>query len=114
MRFLPIVYLLIFLWGCKSDKVPSGILEAPKMKAVMWDMLRADEVAELNVQKDSSWKAMEHYTSQYSKVFQVHGVSKEQFQKSLHYYKTRPDLLKPIIDSLQSKAEKAGSTPPAK
>ena len=42
----------------------------------------------------------------YQKLFSIHKISREQFRNSLHYYEKRPDLLKPIFDSLQKRSER--------
>jgi hypothetical protein len=75
------------------------------MQNVLWDMMLADETADYYIQKDSSIHALATHAEWYLPVFQIHKISKEDFKRSLRFYESRPDLLKPIFDSLQKKAE---------
>jgi Domain of unknown function (DUF4296) len=38
------------------------------------------------------------------KIFAVHKISKEEFYKSYEFYKTHPNIMQPMLDSLISKA----------
>lgn len=67
----------------------------------MWDMLRADEFVTSFIWKnDSNVNRMEESLRLYEQVFSIHNISKEQFEKSLVFYREHPDLLKMIIDTL--------------
>ncbi|MCH5717585.1 DUF4296 domain-containing protein [Niabella hibiscisoli] len=37
------------------------------------------------------------------KVFKIHNITKEQFNKTLDYYEKRPDELKTVIDTIVSR-----------
>ena len=43
----------------------------------------------------------------YEKVFRIHSTTSEAFKKSLTFYESHPDLLKPIADSLRVDEKKA-------
>ena len=107
MNRLVILFCLVLCFSsCSSDAVPDNVIAPKKMEAVLWDVILADEVADYYVQKDSSLKALDKHIELYQKLFAIHKITKEQFRNSLHYYEKRPDLLKPVFDSLQKRSEK--------
>ena len=110
MRILFVALTFLF-FSCINNKIPKDILQQKKMESVFWDMLRADELAEAQVQKDSILNVFGKYKEQYNKVFRHHKITKEQFHKSLKYYEAHPNLLKLIFDSLQKRSERAMQTP---
>lgn len=105
-RTLILLFLSLYFFSCSSDTVPDNVLPPEKMEAVLWDVIMADEVADYYVQKDSSLKALDKHVELYQKLFGIHKITREQFKNSLQYYEKRPDLLKPIFDSLQKKSER--------
>jgi hypothetical protein len=100
------LWLVICLIACGNGDLPADILPPKQMEVVLWDMVRADELADLNYTKDSTLKPMQLHGEQYDRVFAVHKLSREQLQKSLRYYESRPELLKPIIDTIHTRAER--------
>ena len=105
-RSLILLFLALCFSSCSSDTVPDNVLAPKKMESVLWDVIMADEVADYYVQKDSSLKTLDKHVDLYQKLFSIHKISKQQFRNSLHYYEKRPDLLKPIFDSLQKRSER--------
>jgi hypothetical protein len=103
MRIYLLGWLLILLVACKNNKVPEGILPEAKMRVIMWDMLRADEWISYEQARDTSFNRQQRTKELYQQVFQVNGITAAQFKKSFHYYEGRPELLKPLLDSLQKK-----------
>src|SRR6266496_5195514 len=101
------VFLFIFLFSIsffectKRDKAPAYILSPQKMKAIMWDMMRADRFfSNFVLSKDTSLNADSARISLYKRVFLINNISKEKFKKSFDYYKDHPYLLKTLFDSL--------------
>ena len=110
MRISLITLLLLLGLSCSNDrKVPEGVLPGQKMEAVLWDMMRADELVNLQYSKDTSVNRFDSSIRLYQQIFQLHGTDAATFKKSFKYYQGRPDLLKPVFDSLQ----KRGYTPAA-
>lgn len=67
----------------------------------MWDMLRAGQfLNDFVFTKDTSIDKVAESLKWYDKVYQIHGITKDQFIKSYHYYKDHPGLMKRILDSL--------------
>jgi Domain of unknown function (DUF4296) len=101
MKFsFKLLFLLILFFSCSHKPQKASILPEKKMKEVMWDMIRADQYVSGFLLKDSTKKKKEESVKLYEEIFHIHGITKEQFKKSLDYYSSQPDLFRPIIDSL--------------
>jgi len=90
-----------------GNKVPRDVLPPEKMKLVMWDLLRADELAAETVgfsnfgrQRDSMCEVL------YQKVFLMHKTDKESFARSLRFYQGNPNISKQMLDSVISIGER--------
>ena len=99
---LLILYASLLLAGCKSkDYIPNSVLPQLKMKAVLWDMIRADQyLADFVLNKDSALNRKTESIQLYQQVFTIHHISKEEFRHSFSFYRSHPALLKIIMDSL--------------
>lgn len=108
MRAVLLGLLLISIVSCNNkQELPKDVLSKEKMRTVMWDILRADEWIVYEQSKDSLFNHSKRSLELYQKVFQVNGITATQFKKSFQYYQSRPDLLKPIFDSLQHKGSRS-------
>ena len=106
-RYVISIFFCFALGACSQQgTVPKDILPPQKMQLVLWDALLADETAEYYIQKDSSINVLTRHAELYEQVFQIHKISKEDFRRSLRFYESHPQLLKPIFDSLQKRTEK--------
>ncbi len=105
MKARIICIVLFSFFSCKSS-LPDGILKPEKMKLILWDISRADELVNFYSIKDSSFKSQEKFNAFYDTVFQVHKITNKQFNESLQYYQERPVLLKTVLDSLARYAER--------
>jgi hypothetical protein len=110
IAFLSIL-IVIFISCSDKKKVPEDILSQDKMSKVLWDMMRADEWVTYEQTKDTALDRYKRSVELYQKVYQVHSITDAQFKKSFKYYQTRPDLLKPLFDSLQHKSTNRPLTP---
>lgn len=109
------LFLSIFLWACSAPpSVPKNVIPPDKMGAVLYDVIRTDEMVDFLQLNDSTYRSFAKRASLYDTVFQLHGVKKAAFQQSLKYYQSRPDILKDILDSLQKKATPSPTTPKTK
>jgi hypothetical protein len=107
MRRILSLLIIFSISSCIHDnKIPNGILSQDQMRKIMWDMMRADAYVADFVMKDSTWDKKTESIILYEKIFAIHAVTKETFQKSIVFYESRPDLLKTITDSLRSKEKK--------
>ncbi|HEX5667825.1 MAG TPA: DUF4296 domain-containing protein [Chitinophagaceae bacterium] len=106
MRLI-ILILLIFAFSCgRKDKVPEGVLEPAKMEKVMTDLLMSESFTESYLLLDTSKKRDEWFTGELNKVLAIQDVTQDQIRKSLDFYRTRPDLFKVIVDSINARAQR--------
>jgi len=106
MRNFFIICLLSSLtYACSDkDKLPKGVLPKQQMREVMWDMTRAGEFLNGFVfKKDSSLNKIAVSEKWFEKVYQLHKITKADFEKSFAYYNGRPALMKEMLDSLAKK-----------
>lgn len=95
--------VICLVWAsCSGESVPKDVLPPEKMQAVMYDMIRVDEMVDFLRMSDSAYQPFSKRTSLYDTVFGLHHVTKERFQQSLKYYQGRPDLLKEMISDLHA------------
>ena len=103
--FFLILQILPFVFACSNkNDLPQGILPPPKMQEVMWDMIRAGEFLNGFIfSRDSSIDKPTVSQKWYYKMYQVHQISKKDFDRSFAYYQDHPLLMKIILDSLSKK-----------
>ena len=104
-KFCLFTMVLLALLGC-TDEVPEGILPPGKMQMVMWDMLQADELTAYEFTKDSTEPVVSNKLHYYQNIYQIHQISREEFRNSMEYYQSHPELLKTVLDSIQSMGER--------
>ncbi len=103
-RFYAISILLIMITSCtKKNDIPKDIIPSSKMEIILWDVLRADMLAEENVKKDSAKKLNTESHRLNELVYQIHHISESDFKKSISFYEEEPELLRTIFDSLNAK-----------
>jgi hypothetical protein len=110
MRVIVCVCLVLMV-SC-GDKMPDNVMGPAKMQAVLWDKMQADEMADYYVTTDSTWNNPQKRQQLYRAVYQVHNITKEQFETSYNWYLTHPSKLKAILDSLQSFGERKQNVQP--
>ena len=95
---------LIFIISCgDNNKVPNDILPKEKMQSVLWSMISAGEFLNAYVLNKDSVDKIAESSRVYGQVFQIHHISKDEFDRSYLYYRLHPDLMKTILDSLSKK-----------
>lgn len=108
MKFVFFTFLF-FVVGCTSS-IPENVLPPAKMKAVLWDVMQADELADYNAAKDSSFNNLPKHVKYYQAVLSAHKISKQEFVRSFNYYQNHPELLKAVLDSIRSYGERLQHT----
>ncbi len=89
---------LMFLAGCSSDnKIPGDVIPPGKMKVMVWEFMLADQLV---LQEPDKYKGKN--AELYSKVLSIHETDKKTFYQSLAFYEGRPDLLKALMDSVNT------------
>ena len=85
--------------------MPKGVFSQEKMGDVLYDVIRADEWVDFSRMQDSTYLNFSKRTAIYDSIFQLHAISKREYQTSINYYQSRPDLLKEILETLKAKAD---------
>ena len=104
--------LILMVWigcslGCKNkDGMPYGILDKEKMQVVFWDMIQAEVFTNQFIKKDSSKNAILINARLQQQIFALHKITKDQFYKSYRFYSLHPELMRPLLDSITSTAER--------
>jgi len=99
---------LLFLFSCSSkDKTPVGIIDPQEMKPLMWDVIRADALAGEIAKKDSLINDTTETKLLTQKVFELHKITENDFNKSYEWYIKHPEVMKIIFDSLYSQKQKS-------
>jgi hypothetical protein len=109
MKGVAAVILVVIFAACSNnDKIPKGIIGKAEMEKVMWDMLMADRYVNNYVlrSKDTLPERKKNAAVVYEKVFQLHGITRDEFIKSYKFYLSRPDITKVMFDSISSRADK--------
>lgn len=105
-------FVLLLIASCSHKKeVPKDILPQEKMREVLWSMISAGEFLNAYILNDSVQKIAE-ISKTYGQVFQIHHITKEEFDRSWLYYRGRPDIMRVMLDSLSNKRKiNTGQTP---
>jgi hypothetical protein len=99
-----LLFTLFFLFSCTDkNEIPKDILPKEKMQAVLWSMISAGEFLNSYILSKDSVDKVAESSKIYGQVFQVHHITKEEFDKSYLYYREHPDLMKVVLDSLSKK-----------
>jgi hypothetical protein len=105
------IFSLLLTYSCK-ETIPSDVIKPTKMQDVMWDVLRAESLSQEIVRADSSKSVAAENIRLTKKIFLLHNVTEQQFEKSYFYYTAHPDIMRTILDSLNSQqAKKIYSSP---
>ena len=100
------VIAVIFFFSCaQKNKVPETILPPDRMDKLLMDMLRAEEFFNQK-QADSAFLDSLNRINLYQSVLATNKTNKEDFKRSFTYYESHPELLKTVLDSMHSQANK--------
>lgn len=96
--FRLLVVLAVVATSCSGDgkKPPEGVLPPEKMSQVLADTYITEAViSNLQIPYDSLQKTREAY---YQALYRKHGISREVFDSSYHYYEKHLEVLEKIQD----------------
>ena len=103
--FFLTVVLMLLMAACKQEKNKPVILTQIQMEKVIWDIMQVDEYANNYLSRDSINSIDKQRLQLYLEVFQLHHITRDDFNASFRYYSSKPDMMKVIFDSLTSKGE---------
>ena len=108
MKRLNILFTFILFVACSNRTgVPKDIIPPDSMSRIMKDVILADEYSTAYLAKDSLQKDKVSANQKIlDGIFKIHRISREEFQNSLKFYESRPDLNKRIFDSLSAYANR--------
>lgn len=101
IRCILIISISVFFYSCK-ESTPSGIIKSKRMQEILWDVLRADALSQQLVKSDSAKSLADKSVKLTKKVFLIHNITEEQFEKSYSYYTHHPDMMRNMLDSLNA------------
>lgn len=109
---LPLLAGLWLIMSCGSkDALPKDVMPREKMQVVMYDLMRSTEFLNTYVfSKDSNINKQAESQKWHDKVFEIHKISRADFERSFTYYKTHPELMRVLMDSLNQKEVTAANT----
>lgn len=107
--------VLLLTLACNQRSTPENLLSRDKMEDVLWDMMRADLfINNYMVIKDANLNKQQQGIEFYTQILKLHHVSQEQFRTSFEYYRSRPDEIKILMDSLSHRNDTAMMSKPTK
>jgi hypothetical protein len=107
------VLLMMILAGCSNrSSVPNDIIQPDSMQKIMRDVILAEQYSVQYLPKDSlKPDKLKANQDMLAAIFKIHGVTREDFKKSLQFYESRPDMSKKIFDSLSEDANRHKQLP---
>ena len=106
-KFLLLLFFCFAVSCTNKNHIPSDIIPKNEMQQVLWDMIQADQFSKHFILQDSTKKNVSSETmGLYDQVFQIHHITKDEFQKSYQFYISRPDILKILLDSLSAQGNR--------
>lgn len=96
---------IVFFSSCGDNK-KGKVIQKEAMEAVMWDMLQADAFTQNFIKKDSTKNDSVENAALQKKIFQLHHITKEDFDASYNFYSSNPNEMKIMLDSITARAER--------
>ncbi|MEN9701264.1 MAG: hypothetical protein RIR55_579 [Bacteroidota bacterium] len=114
--YLTILILFVLLFACKNETKNEQQIPFEKMKVVVWQLLKADELYARKSATDSTWRTGKKNVQFYQQIFEFNKVDRTQFYKQMEHLKSRPVEFKELMDSVEelSKREKNKTIPTIK
>ena len=103
-----IVFSLFVLAACSNRTgIPNDIIPPDSMQKIMMDVITADQYASIYINKDNLRRdKVKANQDLLEDIFKIHHITRQDFQASLRFYESRPDLNKKIFDSLAAYANR--------
>ncbi len=107
MKIFFLSILICMSFSCSDkNKTPSGIISPKEMSGIMWDIIRAQALANEVARKDSSINIESQTKALTQKVFEIHRVTSSSFDNSYNWYSGHPDILRLMFDSLYTQKQR--------
>jgi len=103
---------LLLISCSRKEEVRDDVLPEKKMQVVLYDLMRVDQfLAGFVFSHDTSLNKRVESIKLYKRVFETHQVSRDDFQKSMTFYRSHPELFKVLLDSVSALALRRPSVP---
>ena len=100
--------LCLLLAACSgSGRVPGDVIPIERMGVILYDIGLSEAHMENYYFKDSTRDRDSMLVTELEKVLAIHGVSAQEFRESYAFYKSRPQIFKVMVDTLQSRAQRS-------
>lgn len=97
----------VCLFSCYSvDKRPENIIKPREMQSILWDVMRAQTLAQETSLKDTAVSVAIETKVLSKKIFQMHNTDSAHFTESYNWYVKHPESLKLIFDSLYAQKQR--------
>ena len=103
MKHLFFIIIIVVLFSCSDNNLPSGILSQEKMEIILWEQMKADAFTKEFISKDSSKNLVLENLKLQQKLFAQYKIDKEDFYNSYQYYLKHDALMKDVLDSIVAK-----------
>jgi|GEM_PF-2256217 len=97
--------LILLSSGCKR-KYPKDILTPEQMKPVLFDVMVATEVKQLDTTAVTRLHLRDSVTLEVHRVLAAHKIDDSLYFRSMAFYEAHPDYLKKLVDSTKSYGNK--------
>ena len=105
-KLLVLFFAVSLLPACADEK--DGVLPAAKMEKVLLDINIAEGYSTMSA--DTAYprgeKNADSLALYYKIIFDHHGITKDEFDKSMAWYKTHPDEMDTIVNRMMGAVEK--------
>jgi len=100
MKNFLVLLILFFFISCNNDSIPRNIIKPDQMQKIFWDVIKGDKWADEIVKRDSTKNIKNESFAISEKVFLIHHITRDKFEKSITFYANHPELLQTVFDSL--------------
>jgi hypothetical protein len=114
--YLSISLLAVLLVCCKNGTTKEKQIPFERMKIVVWQLLKADELYSRKSITDTSWRTSKKNVQFYQQIFALNKIDRVQFYKQMANLESHPVEFKELMDSVEqlSKREKNKTIPATK
>lgn len=99
--------LILMLSACADgSQIPRSVIQPAEMGKILFELNMAEEFVTGYVAKDSAKNKDVEIKKEYHKIYLLHSVTEQEFEKSYSYYRQNPDIFRVVMDSLNSQAQR--------
>ena len=107
MKRIICLFFITILVACSAkENAPSNVLSGSEMKSVLWDVMRAQFLAQYNAKQDSTINLSAETRTLTEKVFEIHKITSKKFDRSYDWYTAHPDQMLVMLDSIYKQKQR--------